>query len=90
MFFLHIKSEEWELFLLAHHRWTGKPQPGLPSGEACHKQSGPEQSELFVGNDSYERVRGWQKHRTLSIADFRLLRAYDVLYTSTPSSFASS
>ena len=57
-----IKSEEWELFLLAHHRWTGKARPCLPSGEACYKQSGPEQSELFVGNDSYERVQGEQTH----------------------------
>ena len=57
-----IKSEEWELFLLAHHRWTGKTRPCLPSGEACYKQSGPEQSELFVGNDSYERVQGEQTH----------------------------
>ena len=58
-----IKSEEWEFLLLAHHRWTGETRPCLSSGEACYKQSGPEQSELFVGNDSDEHVQREQTHR---------------------------
>ena len=41
-----------------HHRWTGKPQPGLPSREDCCKQSDPEQFKLSVGHNGCKSVRG--------------------------------
>ena len=63
-----------------YHRWTGKPRPGLPSGEDCCKQSDPKQFKLSVGHNGYKRVRG--VGNPVHVSTLRLRRRLSAVMTA--------